>query len=406
MSPTVLGTGTIASGEKQETAMPKAAIMRVDVKPAMLRWARERAGLEPDALARRFPKLVDWEREEARPTLKQLEDFAKATHAPVGYLFLNEPPVERVPIPDFRTVENRRIGHPSPDLLETIYLCQQRQEWYRDYVRSLREEPLPFIGSATLENDVIQTAAEIRHALGFEVEERRQCPTWTEALRRFIEQADRLGVLVMVNGVVGSNNHRKLNPDEFRGFAISDDLAPLVFINGADTKSAQMFTLAHELAHLWLGQSALSDVEPASSPTHRVEDWCNRVAAELLVPLAVFRQQLRPDEDLGTMLNRLAKHFKVSTLVVLRRIYDAGGLSREAFWRAYREELNRLRELQKAGSGGDFYLTLGVRVGKRFARALVASTLEGQTLHRDAFRLLGFSKLATFRELAHNLEVA
>lgn len=385
--------------------MPKAATMRVDVKPAMLRWARERAGMEPEALAHRFPKLADWERDVVRPTLKQLEDFAKATHAPIGYLFLNEPPVERVPIPDFRTVENRRIGHPSPDLLETIYLCQQRQEWYRDYVRSVREEPLSFIGSAVLESDVVQTAAEIRRALDFEIEERRQCPTWTEALRRFIEQADRLGVLVMVNGVVGSNNHRKLNPDEFRGFAISDDLAPLVFINGADTKSAQMFTLAHELAHLWLGQSALSDVGPASLPAHRVENWCNQVAAELLVPLAIFREQLRSDEDLGGALSRLAKHFKVSTLVVLRRIHDAGGLSRKAFWHAYREELNRLREIQKAGSGGDFYLTLGVRVGKRFARALVASTLEGQTLHRDAFRLLGFSKHSTFRELAQSLRI-
>lgn len=386
--------------------MSKAATMRVDVKPAMLRWARERAGIDPDALSHRFPKLADWEREEVRPTLKQLEDFSKATHAPIGYLFLSEPPVERVPIPDFRTVENRRIGHPSPDLLETIYLCQQRQEWYRDYVRSLREDPLPFIGTATLQSDVELTAAEISHALSFDIEERRQCPTWTEALRRFIEQADRLGVLVMVNGVVGSNNHRKLNPDEFRGFAISDDLAPLVFINGADTKSAQMFTLAHELAHLWLGQSALSDVNPASLPTHQVENWCNRVAAELLVPLAIFRQQLRRDEDLRAALDRLAKHFKVSTLVVLRRIYDAGGLTRDAFWQAYRGELGRLLEFQKAGSGGDFYLTLGVRVGKRFARALVANTLEGQTLHRDAFRLLGFSKLSTFRELAHSLGVA
>lgn len=385
--------------------MPQAATIRVDVKPAMLRWARERAGLEQEALAHRFPKLADWEREDARPTLKQLEDFAKATHAPIGYLFMSEPPVERIPIPDFRTIENRRIGRPSPDLLETIYICQQRQEWYREYLRSLREMPLPFIGSATLESNVEQVAGEIRHALGFEIEERRQCPTWTEALRRFIEQADRLGVLVMVNGVVGSNNHRKLNPDEFRGFAISDDFAPLVFINGADTKSAQMFTLAHELAHLWLGQSALSDMELASLPANLVENWCNRVAAELLVPLAVLREQLRPDENLGATLSRLAKHFKVSTLVVLRRIFDAGGLSREAFWQAYREELNRLLTFQGTG-GGNFYLTLGVRVGKRFARAIVVNTLEGQTLHRDAFRLLGFSKLSTFRELAHSLGVA
>lgn len=385
--------------------MPKVAAMRVEVKPLMLRWARERAGIDPDVLAQRFPKLSDWEREEIRPTLNQLEDFARATHAPIGFLFLPEPPVEQVPIPDFRTVENRRIGRPSPDLLETIYICQQRQEWYLDFVRSLHEESLPFIGAARLESDVVATAAEIRHALGFDVEERRRCPTWTEALRLFIEQTDKLGVLVMINGVVGSNNHRKLDPSEFRGFAISDDLAPLVFINGSDSKSAQMFTLAHELAHLWLGQSALSDIEPVSTPTHKVEDWCNRVAAELLVPLAIFREQYRRGEDLRGALERLARYFKVSTLVILRRIHDAGGISRDELWRAYGEELDRLRNIQRAG-GGDFYLTLGARVGKRFARALVASTLEGQTLHRDAFRLLGFSKLSTFRELAHSLGVS
>lgn len=385
--------------------MPRTTTIRVEVKPKMLRWARDRAGLDPAELAHRFPKLADWEREESRPTLKQLEDFAKTTHTPVGYLFLPDPPIERVPIPDFRTVENRHLDRPSPDLLETIYLCQQRQEWYLDFARSLHEEPLPFIGSATLESTVETVAAEIRQRLGFNIEERRQCPTWTEALRHFIEQADRLGVLVMVNGVVGSNNYRKLDPDEFRGFAISDELAPLVFINGADTKSAQMFTLAHELAHLWLGQSALSDIEPVSTPTQRVEDWCNRVAAELLVPLNQFREHYQRGEDLGNSLGRLARQFKVSTLVILRRIHDAGGLTRAELWQAYREELDRLRDIKKS-SGGDFYLTLGVRVGKRFARALVVSTLEGQTLHRDAFRLLGFSKTSTFQELAHSLGVA
>ena len=205
--------------------MPKAAILRVEVRPAMLRWARERAGLGSEALARRFPKLDEWESEKSRPSLNQLEDFAKATRAPIGYLFLAEPPVERVPIPDFRTVENRRIDRPSPDLLETLYICQQRQEWYRDFVRSLHEKSIAFVGTATAGSDVTSTAAEIRDVLGFDLEERRQFPTWAEALRRFIEQADSLGVLVMVNGVVGSNNHRKLNPEEFRGFAISDEFA-------------------------------------------------------------------------------------------------------------------------------------------------------------------------------------
>jgi Zn-dependent peptidase ImmA (M78 family) len=376
--------------------------MRVEVRPALLRWARERSGLGPDELARRFPRLADWEREEARPTLRQLEQFANATHTPIGYLFLPEPPMERVPIPDFRTTGNQRIEHPSPDLLDTVYLCQQRQEWYRDFMRSPGETPLGFVGSANLNSNVEETAATIRTALRFDLDERRQLPTWSEALRRFIEQADALGVLVMVNGVVGNNNYRKLDPEEFRGFALADGLAPLVFINGADTKAAQMFTLGHELAHIWLGQSALSDVGPVTAPTHEVERWCNQVAAELLVPLVVLRSDYQRGEDLRAALDRLARRFKVSTLVILRRIHDAGGLTQHQLWQAYQQELERLQAIPRA-SGGDFYLTQAARVGKRFARALVASTLEGQTLHRDAFRLLGFSKLTTFRDLGHSL---
>jgi Zn-dependent peptidase ImmA (M78 family) len=334
-----------------------------------------------------------------------LERFASATHVPIGYFFLQEPPDEVVPIPDLRTVGDRPIEHPSPDLLDTIYICQQRQEWYRDFVRSQRGEPLSFVGSVDLSSSIEATATRIRDALGFDIEQRRQIPTWTEALRRFIEQVDALGVLVMVNGVVGNNTHRKLDPDEFRGFALSDRFSPLVFINGADTKAAQMFTLAHELSHVWLGESALSDVEPVSAPGDAIEGWCNRVAAEVLVPLMALREIYEQGEDLTPALDRIARYFKVSTLVVLRRIYDAGGLTRQELGQAYSAELGRLLCTVRKGGGGDFYLTEAARVGKRFARALVSSTLEGQTLYRDALHLLGISKSSTFQELAHSLGV-
>jgi Zn-dependent peptidase ImmA (M78 family) len=378
--------------------------IRVNVKPALLRWARERAGLQSDELMHRFPKLHEWEAGTAQPTFKQMEDFAHTTYAPFGYFFLPEPPDELLPIPDFRTMGNRHIARPSANLLDTIYLCQQRQEWYREHAQLQGQEPLASVGSATLASDVLATAATIRHQLRFDVEERRGIPTWAEALRRFIEQADALGVLVMVNGVVANNTHRRLDPSEFRGFALADPLAPLVFINGADTKAAQMFTLAHELAHIWLGESALSDVEPVTAPTQQVEAWCNQVAAELLVPLALIRQEYLREEDLRGALDRLARLFKVSTLVVLRRIHDAGGITRDQLRAAYNEEIERLRKVPK-GSGGDFYLTQGARVGKRFARALVTSTFEGQTLYRDAFHLLGFAKVATFQQLGHSLGI-
>jgi Zn-dependent peptidase ImmA (M78 family) len=376
--------------------------MRVDVRGELLRWACERARVPEDVVAKRFPKLGEWESGALQPTMKQLESFAKATHTPMGYLFLDKPPVEAVPIPDLRTVKSRGVSRPSADLLDTMYTCQQRQEWYRSFARSMREDPLLFVGSASLDASVEDTAAEIRHALGFHLAERRQCPTWTEALRRFIGQADELGVLVMVSGIVGSNTRRKLDPDEFRGFALSDDLAPVVFINGADSKAAQMFTLAHELAHIWLGQSALSDVEPVSTTSDAIEDWCNRVAAELLVPLAVLQQQYRPVADLQDETARLARWFKVSTLVVLRRIHDAGGLTKRQLWNAYRSELERLDGRSKS-SGGNFYLSQGARVSKRFARAIIVSTWEGRSSFTEAFRLLGVKKMASFRGLSASL---
>lgn len=377
---------------------------RVQVRPELIQWACDRAGYGAAALSKRFPKLEAWQRGEAEPTLKQLETFALATHTPFGYFFLAEPPVEQVPIPDFRTIGNELIEQPTPNLLDTIYVCQQRQEWYREYCRMTGEQPLPFIGSVSRTDDVVATAERIRSALGFSIEERRQIGTWTEALRRFIEQADSLGILVMVNGVVGSNNRRKLDPAEFRGFALSDPLAPLVFINGADTKAAQMFTLAHELVHLWLAETGLSDVGPVTTPSNDVELWCNRVAAELLVPLAELRREYQPRANLQEEVPRLARAFKVSTLVILRRIHDAGGLTREQLWAEYEAELSRLRQIARS-SGGDFYLTTAARVGKRFARAVVSAALEGRSSFTEAFRLLGFKKMSTFHELGVSLGV-
>lgn len=380
--------------------------MRVDVKPDLLLWACERAGKSIDLLAQKqsFRKLPDWVSGEERPTFKQLEKFAHATYTPFGYFFLAKRPKESVPIPDLRTVGNQYIGNPSPNLLDTMYICQQRQEWYRDFARSMGEKPFPFVGSVSLESDVAEVARNMKQALGFKIEERRKMSTWTDALRHFIQQADSFGVMVMVSGIVGSNTHRSLDPQEFRGFALSDPFAPLVFINGKDTKAAQMFTLAHELAHIWLGETALSDVGPVTMPSNKVEVWCNQVAAELLVPLFALREVHEERSLLREELDRLARWFKVSTLVILRRLHDAGKLTPNELWKAYNEELNRLRVIPK-GTGGDFYLTLPARVSKRFARALVVSTLEGQTLHRDAFRLLGFRKNATFHELAYQLGV-
>ncbi len=381
---------------------------RAAVRPELLRWARERAGIhDADDLVGRFPRLGEWESGDVQPTLKQLEAFARAVHVPFGYLFLSQPPEEPVPIPDFRTFAGQAVTRPSPNLLDTIHGCQERQSWYRDFVRVARQPELPFVGSATIETRPEAVAADMRETLGFDLAARRGCPTWTDALRLFIRQADEAGVLVMVSGVVMSHNRRRLDPAEFRGFALSDPLAPLIFVNGADTKAAQMFTLAHELAHLWLGASALSNLGAAPGPGFRREEvWCNAVAAELLVPSAALRADLQEDEPLPDALSRLARIFKVSTLVVLRRLLDAGWMDRARFDIAWAAEVERPRQhSQQGGGGGDFYRTTLSRVSRPFARALVESTLEGQTLYRDAFRMLGVRKTETFNKIGREVGV-
>ncbi len=376
--------------------------MRVTVKPELLTWASKRAGLNADLLLHYFPKYEEWLQGVTQPTLKQLESFAQKTHVSLGMFFLPEPPQEQLPIPDFRIMDALSVAELSSNLLETIYQCQQKQDWYRDYQQTQGFDTIGFVGSATLSDEVTETAGKICQTIQFEPAQRQQARTWTEALRLFIEQIESQAILVMVNGVVGSNNRRKLDPQEFRGFALVDKIAPLVFVNGSDTKAAQMFTLAHELAHIWLGESGISNIQ--SSDTHtesQVERWCNQVAAELLVPLADISQHYKADHPLTTEMDKLSKQYKVSTLVILRRIYDLGAISHETLWQTYSEELERLKKLtRQSDSSGDFYRTLGVRVSKRFTNALVNHTLEGQTLFRDAFKLLGIKKVATFYEIS------
>ena len=224
--------------------------VRLDISPALLRWACERMGWTADDATERFPKFMDWvapvEGERIGPTLKQLEKFANQTRTPIGYFFLQEPPRDAVPIPDLRTVRDQEVVRASPDMLETIYVCQQRQHWYRQNALIHGEAPLDFVGSLKTSMKAEKAAGVIATALGFDVQSRTTMKDWNTALRSFAEQAEQLGVLVMVNGIVGSNSHCKLDPGEFRGFALVDDLAPLLFINGADAKAAQMFTLAHD----------------------------------------------------------------------------------------------------------------------------------------------------------------
>jgi len=383
---------------------------RVDVAPVMLAWARDRSGIPTEDLVRKFPKLSEWEAGTRLPTFRQLEQYSNYTHTPLGYLYLATPPAEPLPVPDFRTRGDRGVGRPSADLLDVIYACQQRQQWYSEYARYEGFDPPNFLASATLATPIEQAAETMREVLGFDLDARRGYRTWDEAFSGLSRKAETIGCLVMTSGIVGSNTHRRLDPAEFGAFALAQTYAPLVFINGRDTRAAMIFSLAHELAHLWLGESGLDIPDPTTSRNGTSERWCNAVAAEFLVPGDSLRAEHLAGATLRDELDRLAKLYKVSTLVVLSRLHDVAALGWDDYRRAWDAEVayvkGRQELLTPRKSGGDFYNTLPVRVSKTFARALVSSTLEGRTSYRDAFELLGFRSVSTFQTLGRELGVS
>ena len=377
---------------------------RVQIQPEMLQWARERAEKSVDDLSSAFPKLIAWEEGTTMPTVKQLENFAKRTWTPFGYFFLNSPPEEKLPIPDFRTVGDQRPLRPSPNLLETVHTLQRRQEWLRDYLIEDGAEPLAFVGCVDQTADPLQVAQNMRTIFNIGPGWAEVHRTWQDALRDLRHRVEDAGVITAWNGVVGNNTRRTLDVDEFRGFVLTDEYAPVVFINTNDAKAAQMFTLAHELAHLLTGSDGVLNLNALQPADYDVERFCNRVAAEFLVPAVEFRAAWPDASFEDEPFKELARKFKVSPLVAARRTLDLNFITRDEFFSFYNDYVQKARLNNRSTSGGNFYATAPLRLGRPFAKAVIRATREGKLLYRNAYHLTGLHG-KTFDTLAKKLEV-
>lgn len=366
------------------------------VNPEILSWSRHRAGLTEMDIARKLPtkteKVEEWEAGLAHPTFKQAQRWAEIAHIPFGFLFLRQPPAEALPIPDLRTLEGSRPQEPSLNLLDTIRDVLRKQDWFIEYLEEQHSEPLPFVGRYTAKSPVAEVVADIRHTLRVPVESSRL--TYDEYMRALVDAAESAGILVMRSGMALGNTHRKLDVTEFRGFAISHKLAPVVFINSADAPSARLFTLVHELAHIWIGSSGISD---ASTVSHRQEErFCNAVAGEFLVPQASFNAHWNSTIPWESNLAPLAALFHVSPLVIGRRALDLGYITNEDYSAYYRRALKEFQE--KGGGGGDYYRVVTIKNSPRLSQAVLAEARSGRLLLRDAGKLLGVqpAKLKTY----------
>ncbi len=330
--------------------------------------------------------VLAWEEGSAKPTFRQAERFADAVHVPFGYLFLPEPPEEDLPIPDLRTVGDAPRRGFSLDFMDLLRDVLRKQAWYREHLVEIGAPRKAFVGRFGPGTPAGEVAADIRDTLRIATPQ-RSTRTPEEYVTDLSEASEAAGVWVMRTGYVGNNTHRTFTVDEFRGFAIVDDYAPLVLINGRDAKAAQVFTLAHELAHIWVGQSGVSNPGLDTGQTLDIERFCNAIAAEVLVPAAELAPVWSRADSVEVNASWLSRTFKVSRVVIARRALDLKLISREEFFAFYQQEAHRWANADK-GEGGSFYLNMPVKNGKRFTRAVVNSAMSGHLLLREAGALL------------------
>lgn len=375
-----------------------------NINTDMLTWARERSGISVPDFARRCgiseERLREWESGERKLTFNQAMRFAEKAHVPFGYLFLAKPPEEVLPIPDLRTLEGQGVQRPSAELLDLVKLMMQRQEWYREYLQQHFAEANPYVGRASYSDSVESIVEDIRACLGVEPHPTRG--KWDDYYRDLVQRIESLGILVMRQGNLGHHS-RPLNVEEFRGFAIVDEYAPIIFVNHSDALGARLFTLIHELCHIWIGQSGISD---GDTNTHRQEEvLCNAVAAEFLVPAQEFRALWQHDsESWEDNLPPLEAHFHVSTWALARRALTLNFISQQEYGRYIFEQ--KMRHEQRKGSGGPtYYQTKKAQISRQFSQAVVGEALSGQLLLREAGELLGGIKPGKIETFARELGI-
>lgn len=359
----------------------------LNIRPNMIEWAILRSGYNiEDFITEKFPKVQDWLTNTKAPTMRQLEAFSKAVHVPFGYLFLTEPPREDVIIPFFRTGSGRD-GVISLNVRDTVTILQGRQEWLSEYLREDGEEPLPFVGKFDVSQspDPLEIVADIRKTLKLRPDWATQFRTVDEARGFLTERIEDIGIVVNYNSVVGNSNTRKIEVEECRGFVLIDDMVPFLFVNSGDSKGAQIFTLVHELAHVWIGKSAGFDLKQTLPSNDPSEELCNTVAAEFLVPSAFFKSAWA--EGIG--ITGLSKKFKVSSIVIARRALDLGQIDKDSFFSFYNGQMKDFKRVK--ATGGDFHNTQKFRLGLLFMGRLNQALKEGKVLYRDAYQLSGLN---------------
>lgn len=369
---------------------------RAAINPALLKWARERAALSDAQVAQKLgvkeEVLHQWEAGVEQPTLRQAQELAHNLHIPFGYLFLSTPPQTAAPIADFRILPQAQRGRFSLELEDTLNDALRKRDWLREWRLQEGADPLPFVGRFQPDSSFRIVAENIREVLDIPRFPPSNVRSWEAHLRFLISRAEAAGILLLQNSVTLGDNRRPLSVEEFRGFTLVDSYAPVIFINTRDTVAGRIFTLAHELAHLWTGTEGISNSDPtAADGEPEIERFCNQVAAELLVSREEFlrKWQVDGENDPLEKAQNMAVAFRVSVFVILIRAREQGLIASEVFQRAYAQAAQQVTPPQKDHeSHADFYMVWRTRNGRVLVNEMLQALRQGNVLYREAAQLL------------------
>lgn len=289
------------------------------ITPNVLKWARESARMTEETAAAKIPKLTveklkEWEDGTSQPTIRQAQILAKAYKRPFALFFLPEVPRDFQPLQDFRKSGSKELTTSSIFIIREI---QQKQAWISDVYSENNEEKLPFVGRFSLNSKPKDVADDILATLGINPSKYKT----DNPIREWINAAESNGVFVSRTSFIHSK--MKLDSEELQGFAIADQFAPFVFVNSDDWNAPQLFTLVHELAHIWIAATGISnEIEPEIANRDKfnpIELFCNEVAANALMPseiiLNIDRRVFKNSQDIF----KTAKNLGVSSFAFLVR---------------------------------------------------------------------------------------
>ena len=400
----------------------------IPVNHEILAWARKEANLSPpnaaikagikDLKARgkkeavsHILRLERWEKGIDTPTFPQLQKLAKAYRRPILTFFLSTPPKKEVHFLDFRTLGNKEteINTFEAEFSALVRQSEAIQKSVREILQESNKELLSFVGSITLHSDPVEVAHNIRDTLNCDFTNQKKIRT-VQSLFSFIrDKSEEKGIYVIVQGNLGSR-HTNMSPNVFRGFTISDKLTPFIIINPNDTKTANVFTLVHELCHVWLGDTGVSNWNSLNiqepKPTIQNEQFCDQVAAEFLVPKTDLLKQwemLTIGYEADVVIKRIARQFKVSPIVIARRLLEFNKISSEAYWNwydDYQDEWMRIKEefKSKETEPPSYRIRTRTKLGNALINTVMDATHEGKISELDASVILNvkinnFSKI-------------